>query len=120
MSETVLCLLEDIPDGGAKGVETGSGETRRDIILLRRGDCVFAYVNRCPHMGTPLETFPDKFLDQTGDLLICSTHGARFRVRDGFCVSGPCKGQNLEPLKVQIEDGAVIVAGKRHSQPEMP
>lgn len=115
-----LCPLADIPDGGAKGVETGSGEASRNIILLRRSSSVFAYVNRCPHMGTPLETFPDKFLDQTGDLLICSTHGARFRVRDGFCVSGPCKGQNLEPLQVRIEDGAVIVTGRLHSQTEMP
>lgn len=107
---TNLCPLAAIPDGGAKGVEAGSGGYRRDIIILRRGDCVFAYENRCPHMGTPLETFPDKFLDQTGDLLICSTHGARFRVRDGYCVKGPCAGLSLDPVTVRIENGCVVLA----------
>lgn len=44
-----LCCLSDVPDGGAKGVEFGDGTERRDIIILRRGGDVFAYVNRCPH-----------------------------------------------------------------------
>ena len=61
-------------------------------------------------MGTPLETFPDKFLNQTGELLLCSTHGARFRITDGFCVEGPCKGQTLNSLAVRIEDGFVVLA----------
>ncbi|MGI9386437.1 MAG: Rieske (2Fe-2S) protein, partial [Methyloligellaceae bacterium] len=80
-----LCALSDIKDGGAKGIDADAGGVGEDLILLRRRNCVFAYVNRCPHQGTPLETFPDKFLDQTGELLICSTHGTRFRVRDGNC-----------------------------------
>ena len=84
----------------------GVGE---DLILLRRSNCVYAYVNRCPHKGTPLETFPDKFLDQTGELLICSTHGARFRVRDGFCVEGPCDGASLEAVAIKIENGDVFL-----------
>ena len=53
----------DLPDGGARGVEVGRGRQALDLILLRRGNEVFAYENRCPHKGTPLETFPDKFLD---------------------------------------------------------
>ena len=105
-----LCALAEIPDGGAKGIDAGTCGLTRDLILLRRADNVFAYVNRCPHQGTPLETFPDKFLDQTGELLICSTHGARFRVRDGFCVKGPCEGASLEPVAIRIEDGNVVVA----------
>lgn len=104
-----LCKLDDIPDGGAKGVVIGNGPDALDIILLRRGGDVFAYVNRCPHNGTPLETFPDKFLDQTGEILICSTHGARFRVKDGFCVKGPCEGSSLESCPVQVTDGVVTI-----------
>ena len=105
-----LCALDDIPDGGARGVTLGSGADRREIIVLRRGGAVFGYENRCPHMGTPLETFPDKFLNQTGELLICSTHGARFRVTDGFCVAGPCKGQSLTGIRVRTSGGDVLLA----------
>jgi nitrite reductase/ring-hydroxylating ferredoxin subunit len=117
MPNIILCKLTDIPDGGAKGVEVGRGADALDIILLLRGSKVFAYKNRCPHQGTPLETFPDKFLDQTGKLLICSTHGARFRVRDGVCVEGPCEGASLEPLVTHISDGHVTLA-KADSAPK--
>jgi nitrite reductase/ring-hydroxylating ferredoxin subunit len=64
-------------------------------------------------MGTPLETFPDKFLDQTGEILICSTHGARFRVKDGFCIIGPCEGASLDALPVQVIDGNVTLASQK-------
>lgn len=105
-----LCALDDIPDGGAKGFDAGTCGLAEDLIVLRRGRDAFAYVNRCPHQGTPLETFPDRFLDQTGELLICSTHGARFRVRDGFCVKGPCEGTSLEAVAIAVEDGDVFVS----------
>lgn len=104
-----LCRICDIPDGGAKGVECGTGADRLDLILLRRGEKIFAYINSCPHQGTPLETFPDKFLDQTRQLLICSTHGARFRVEDGFCIEGPCDGASLQRVAVHVRNGAVFV-----------
>ncbi len=107
----LLCKISDIPDGGAKGIVIGSGTDVLDVIVLRRGGKIFAYVNRCPHQGTPLETFSDRFLDQTGELLICSTHGARFRVKDGACVQGPCEGVSLEPLRVQLSDGKIMLAG---------
>ena len=106
-----LCKLTDIPDGGAKGIVIGSRSDALDVIVLRRENKIFAYVNRCPHKGTPLETFPDRFLDQTGELLVCSTHGARFRVMDGKCVEGPCEGASLEPLRVRLRDGKIMLAG---------
>lgn len=106
-----LFKISDIPDGGAKGIVIGSGTEVLDVIVLRRGDKIFTYVNRCPHQGTPLETFPDRFLDQTGELLVCSTHGARFRVKDGACIQGPCEGASLEPLRVKVIDGKIMLAG---------
>lgn len=102
-----LCRLDEIPQDGAKGVEIGGGVDALDLILLHRGGAVLGYVNSCPHQGTPLETFQDKFLDDSGEFLVCSTHGARFRAQDGFCVSGPCKGKQLEPVKLRIADGMV-------------
>jgi nitrite reductase/ring-hydroxylating ferredoxin subunit len=82
-----------VPDGQARGVVLASGD---DIIFVRRGGVLYAYENRCPHQGTPLETFPDKFLNEDASLLICSTHGARFRIEDGVCVAGPCLGARLK------------------------
>jgi len=36
-------------------------------------------------------------------LIQCATHGALFRIRDGYCVAGPCAGQGLIPLEVKVE-----------------
>ena len=71
---------------------------------------VLAYANRCPHMYSTLETFPDRFLDEDREHLVCSTHGARFRVADGLCVAGPCKGYSLEPIDVVIEGLEILLA----------
>ncbi len=109
MAEIVLCRLDDIPDGGAKGIELGQGTAYFGIILLRSGTSVHGFINRCPHQGTPLETFPDRFLDERGRLLSCSTHGARFRVRDGFCVAGPCRSAALTRADIGLENGLVTL-----------
>jgi nitrite reductase/ring-hydroxylating ferredoxin subunit len=92
LSEVPADVLATVGDGEARGVTLGDGT---EFVLVRRAGALHAYENRCPHQGTPLETFPNKFLNADGSLLICSTHGARFRVEDGLCISGPCKGDRL-------------------------
>ena len=97
-----LCALSDLDATGAKSVVLGTGLEQKRYIVTRSGDCVRCYINRCPHKGTPLETFADRFLDETGGLLICSTHGARFRVSDGACIAGPCVGAQLQSCKISV------------------
>lgn len=44
------------------------------------------------------------------DAILCSAHGARFRIEDGFCSSGPCYGESLEAVAARIDaDGQVFV-----------
>jgi nitrite reductase/ring-hydroxylating ferredoxin subunit len=95
-------LMPDVPDGQARGMTLGDGRHALEIVLVKRAGVLYVYENKCPHQGTPLETFPDKFLNANGSLLICSTHGARFRVEDGVCVSGPCKGARLKALDADL------------------
>ncbi|MBP6011406.1 MAG: Rieske (2Fe-2S) protein [Alphaproteobacteria bacterium] len=102
----VVCRADEIGEGCARGFIVG--EARVDIVVVRRSGVLRTYLNSCPHQGTPLETFPDRFLDQSG-LLLCSTHGARFRVEDGHCVSGPCVGKSLRAIACAVEDGVVVV-----------
>ncbi|MEC9369614.1 MAG: Rieske (2Fe-2S) protein [Pseudomonadota bacterium] len=105
-----LCRVGDLPDGAARGFDFPPGVPGPGAILLNRQGRVLAYANRCPHKGTPLETFPDRFLDHSGEVLICSTHGARFRAGDGHCFEGPCAGGRLKPLWVRVVEGNVLVA----------
>ncbi len=106
--ERTLCRLDEIPDNGARGFPAAPGGFT-GLFAVRRGDRVFVYVNSCPHIGLPLEPLPDRFLDARRQNIVCSAHGARFRVEDGVCVSGPCLGEALEAVEARIVDGAVVV-----------
>ena len=106
---TVLCRTDDVAEGEAKSFIIGEGKERRDIVVVRKSGRFFAYENSCPHQAMPLETFPDKFLNEDATLFVCSTHGARFRVEDGFCVSGPCEGKSLLSLQVRFEYGELYL-----------
>jgi nitrite reductase/ring-hydroxylating ferredoxin subunit len=108
--ERTLCRLEDIPDGGAKGFAAAPGGFT-GLFAVRKGDRVFVYVNSCPHIGLPLEPLPDRFLDTRKQAIICAAHGARFRIEDGVCLTGPCIGEVLDAVPVRIEDGRVVVPG---------
>ena len=104
-----LCRLGELAVTGARTVTVGEGAGRREVLVVREGEsgAIHAYLDACPHKGTPLETFPDRVLDAEGRHLVCSTHGARFRVSDGLCVAGPCKGARLIRLAIAVEDDHV-------------
>ncbi len=112
MSETsewrVLCRLDDIPDGEARGFPAPPGGFT-GLFAIRRGQRVLVYVNSCPHIGLPLEPVPDRFLDRKREMIVCAAHGARFRIEDGECVSGPCMGDVLEAVEVRLVEGEVRV-----------
>ena len=103
-SETLLCNLEEIPDGGAKGFGDGSASS---IFAIRQGEQVFVYRNCCPHAGTPLNWMPDRFLTHDRSVIICTTHGALFDIQSGECTLGPCVGQSLAPIAVKIRNNSV-------------
>ena len=110
--------LDELPEGAAHGMEVEQDGRRHGIVVIRRDSAVFAYVNVCPHLGTPLNTFPDRFLDRTGRRLICSTHGALFRVEDGLCIFGPCHTRSLARVPIRVAEGMIVLDGKIPSPPE--
>ncbi len=107
---TPLCAVGELADPGAKGFEFRDGELLFQGFLVRRGEAVFGYRDRCPHAGFPLAFTPDQYLTRAGDLIMCSSHGALFRVEDGLCVGGPCGGRRLSPWPIAVEGGVVRTA----------
>jgi nitrite reductase/ring-hydroxylating ferredoxin subunit len=107
---TRLCALGEIADPGSRGFLFREGEALFLGFIVRRGDAVTGYIDRCPHAGMPLAMAPDRYLTREGDLILCSSHGALFRIADGVCVGGPCAGQALRGWAVRVEDGEVVTA----------
>ena len=111
MSEVRLGRVEDIPDGGSAGYDVETDRGRRLYMAVRRDDRVFAYVNACPHTGGPLDFEPGRFLNLERTLILCTNHGAQFRIEDGYCLSGPCAGKNLEPAPAVVRSGFLVLCG---------
>ncbi len=108
MEQRILCRVDEVPEGGTRGVTLTPGRRYADLIVARRDGRIHVYANRCPHTGAPMEWEPDKFMDLDGEYLTCGIHGALFRVDDGYCVRGPCARRSLAALAVEIRDGLVL------------
>ncbi len=106
----MLCRLSDLADPGGRGFTFGQFPQQFSMFVVRQGEQAFAYVNDCPHARSPLDWVPDQFLDHSRTYIQCATHGAKFRINDGYCVSGPCTGDALKPISIEIRKGEVVIA----------
>jgi nitrite reductase/ring-hydroxylating ferredoxin subunit len=107
------CAAASVPSGRGVRFPLRCGERVLDAFLVRHRGAHHAYVNRCPHVGTPLDLWPGEFFDEDGRLLLCATHGAAFEPDTGRCVAGPCAGDSLTALPTRCEDGVVVVSCRR-------
>jgi len=89
-----VCPSEALAEGSSLGFEQDGCRW----FLVRRAGQVYAYKNRCPHRGVPLEWQENQFLDPSSSLIQCATHAALFLIESGECVAGPCAGQFLTAL----------------------
>jgi len=104
-----LCRFDHLSDGQSRGFVVDVEGGRKTLLAVRSGNSIYIYINACPHIGTPLDLKPDQFLNDDGSLIICSTHGALFEIDTGFCISGPCGGSSLSPVKNHIKDDWVYI-----------
>ena len=109
-TERVLCALDQLAESPCRGFRVGEGDWPLSGFVVRKGDRVNAYLNRCPHAGHPLNLRPHGFLTPDRSLIVCSSHGALFDLTSGCCIDGPCAGLSLVPIPFEIVDGYVLLA----------
>ncbi|MFT3929607.1 MAG: Rieske (2Fe-2S) protein [Spongiibacteraceae bacterium] len=107
-----LCDVDAIPERGAKGFEV-DGDS---VFALRFDNELRVYRNSCPHLGVELNWLEDQFFDLDGALIQCASHGALFDPLSGICLSGPCHGQSLQPMRSEIDDGRLYLRIEPPSQ----
>ncbi len=105
-SGAVLARVDDLSDPCAIAVHAGDIA----LILTRQGDRIAAFRNKCPHAGYPLQRHDGRIVVQEGRYMVCGAHGASFTLTDGACAGGPCNGDPLERVAIEIDDGAVRIA----------
>lgn len=105
-----LSALNDIAEGGFAEVEATIDGDAESLVLYRVGDEVRAWLNVCPHAGRRLDWAPGQFLKSKDGHLVCAAHGASFELDRGDCIAGPCRGDALRAVQVQVRDGEVWLA----------
>ena len=102
-----LCPSADLQEGGLAvsfDVEYG-GQTCRAFAIRFEGQ-VHAYLNRCTHVAMEMDYQENRFFDDTGQWLLCATHGAAYRPDSGECGGGPCRG-GLVRIALSEQGGVV-------------
>jgi nitrite reductase/ring-hydroxylating ferredoxin subunit len=106
----VICSLAELEETGSRGFAMGEGDWPLRGFIVKTPDGVAAFVNYCPHAGHPLNFRPNRFLTPDGSLILCGSHGALFARDTGLCVLGPCAGQSLTKIPVEVVGGCVMLA----------
>jgi len=103
----LLCSSADLADGGLAVPfdVVFAGQACRAFAIRYRGE-PHAYLNRCTHVPMEMDYQPGRFFDDTGQWLLCATHGAAYVPSTGQCAGGPCRG-GLVKIPLTERDGGV-------------
>ncbi len=106
----MICASTSLSNGG-KGIrfEVTTASGLQSAFVVRHDGKVYAYLNRCEHLGIELDWQPGEFFDDSGLYLVCTTHGAAYQPDTGACIAGPCRGARLTQLAVCEQDGGVYL-----------
>ena len=109
MTNIRVCSSADIQEGGIgyrfkvlyNGEETSA-------FVVRVDNEVRSFLNRCSHVAVEMDWNYGEFLDDSGRIIVCATHGASYDATDGNCLGGPCSGSPLVRLDVSEQGGEVF------------
>lgn len=89
----LICASSALVEGGdgVRFTVERNGE-RLPAFVVRFGQQVHAYLNRCSHRRVELDWDSGRFFDIERRYLICATHGALYHPATGACLGGPCNG----------------------------
>lgn len=104
-----LCDLSILSTQPSLGVTLGE----HSYIVVNADNGPQVFLNRCPHLGIPLEWQEHQFLDSDTGLIRCATHGALFLPSTGECVSGPCVGDALLAVPSFVDGNSLYLGPKR-------
>ena len=112
-----LCASGELAEGGlAVSFDVViEGEHCRAFAIRFEGRA-HAYLNRCTHVAMELDWQPNRFFDDTGQWLLCASHGAVYAPDTGEGVAAPCQG-GLVKIELTEADGVVWWHPTQHLQP---
>ena len=107
MARIKIARADEIREGGTVKFPFTRGTRPAEGFLARYQGKLVAYENQCRHLPMKLDYESGRFFTREGDQFICQTHGAVYEPLTGLCVRGPCEGESLKALKIEIVEGEV-------------
>jgi nitrite reductase/ring-hydroxylating ferredoxin subunit/uncharacterized membrane protein len=101
---TPVMAVADLPE--ATPTKATLGPTT--LVVVRRGDLVYALKETCSHAGGPLSEGKLQ-----SDRIVCPWHGSTFRLSDGAVRHGPAATREVA-YRARINEGQVEVQGPIH------
>ena len=112
-----LCRADELAEGEARGFDPWN-DGIDTVLVVRHEGRLHGWRDACPHYGdTPLAWRKDAYLDAARTRIVCAAHGAQFDIATGVCTLGPCLGQGLRRVTLQIDDYINI---RREGEEETP
>ncbi|HYW76058.1 MAG TPA: Rieske 2Fe-2S domain-containing protein [Gammaproteobacteria bacterium] len=101
--------LSAVDDPGALEFSPPGADFPDDYFVVRHGGMVSCFSNVCTHMQQPLNWAPNRFLNKSGEYIVCPAHGATYDSLSGECRGGPCNGRGLTSWSARVDKGRIIV-----------
>ena len=97
-----MCASDALPEGGGRNIKLVPG---KEAYVFRLAGAVRAFINRCTHMGGPVELTPKK------DQLCCRWHHGTFDPDTGERTGGqPPEQSKLDRVEVSEDTDGVWLA----------
>lgn len=108
---TYLCQRSDIKHQCVKEFRFGGDSPFAfRMFVYNDGHTLRAYRNSCPHYDVPLNHTPEQLITSDNRHFLCMTHFAKFDINSGLCVEGPCEGESLETIPLQLDGNRLMIA----------
>lgn len=104
--------LPSFTDGQATMVSlpaSAAGAPELKLLVLRQGDQVHAFANRCAHFGVPLAANTAQLISTPLKSLTCNVHYARYAWATGACEAGECDGEALIAVPLDHDNGVLRI-----------
>ena len=100
---------------------TAAGAPDFKLLVLRQGDQVHAFANRCAHFSVPLAAQAAQLISTPLKSLTCNVHYARYDWATGACEAGECDGEALVVVPIEHNNGDLHIGATAtvlpHSEP---
>lgn len=96
---TPVMLAADLEEGTLTKVDAKG----TPVLLVRRGERIYALAETCCHLGGPLSEG-----ELRDDSVICPWHGSRFALEDGAVINGPATMRQPH-FETRIQEGQIQV-----------